>query len=44
VSSIATRWGLFDPAHFSRLFKSTYGLSPREYRIRALAEVRSKAS
>jgi AraC-like DNA-binding protein len=44
VSSIASRWGLFDPAYFSRLFKSTYGLSPREYRIRALADVRSKAS
>jgi AraC-like DNA-binding protein len=44
VSSIATRWGMFDPAYFSRLFKSTYGLSPREYRIRALAEVRAKAS
>jgi AraC-like DNA-binding protein len=44
VSSIATRWGMFDPAHFSRLFKSTYGLSPREYRVRALAEVRAKAS
>jgi AraC-like DNA-binding protein len=44
VSSIATRWGMFDPAYFSRLFKSTYGLSPREYRVRALAEVRAKAS
>jgi AraC-like DNA-binding protein len=44
VSSIATRWGMFDPAYFSRLFKSTYGLSPREYRIKALAEVRLKAS
>jgi AraC-like DNA-binding protein len=44
VSSIATRWGLFDPAHFSRLFKATYGLSPREYRIRALAEAPAKAS
>jgi AraC-like DNA-binding protein len=32
VSSIAARWGLVDPAHFSRLFKSTYGLSPRAYR------------
>lgn len=44
VSSIAGKWGLFDPAHFSRLFKSTYGLSPSEYRGRALAELRKKAS
>jgi AraC-like DNA-binding protein len=44
VSSIAANWGLFDPAHFSRLFKSAYGLSPREYRGRALAELRLKAS
>jgi AraC-like DNA-binding protein len=44
VSSIATKWGLFDPAHFSRLFKSTYGLSPTEYRGAALAELCMHAS
>jgi AraC-like DNA-binding protein len=33
VSSIASRWGLFDAAHFSRIFKATYGLSPRAYRL-----------
>jgi AraC-like DNA-binding protein len=44
VSSIATKWGLFDPAHFSRLFKSAYDLAPREYRVRALAELGMKAS
>ena len=32
VSSVAARWGLHDPAHFSRLFKATYGRSPRDYR------------
>ncbi|WP_301150024.1 helix-turn-helix domain-containing protein [Mycobacterium simiae] len=32
VSSIAAKWGLTDPAHFSRLFKATYGLSPTDYR------------
>lgn len=32
VSSIGARWGLWDAAHFSRLFKSSYGLSPRAYR------------
>ena len=36
VSSVAARWGLVDAAHFSRLFKAAYGLSPREYRLRAL--------
>jgi AraC-like DNA-binding protein len=44
VGAIAARWGVFDPAHFSRLFKSTYGVSPREYRAQALAELRAKAS
>lgn len=34
VSSVAARWGLVDAAHFSRLFKTTYGVSPREYRSR----------
>lgn len=43
VSSIAARWGLFDPAHFSRLFKSTCGLSPSEYRVRALAGLPTKS-
>lgn len=34
VGSIGERWGLCDAAHFSRLFKSTYGESPRSYRLR----------
>ena len=25
VAAVATRWGFTDPAHFSRLFKATYG-------------------
>jgi AraC-like DNA-binding protein len=33
VSQIAARWGLWDPAHFSRVFKATFGLSPRVYRM-----------
>ena len=33
VSSIGARWGLIDAAHFSRVFKATYGVSPREYRL-----------
>jgi AraC-like DNA-binding protein len=32
VSAVAARWGLPDPAHFSRLFRRTYGLPPAEYR------------
>jgi AraC-like DNA-binding protein len=32
VSAIAARWGLVDPAHFSRLFRAAYGVSPVEYR------------
>ena len=37
VSALAGRWGFTDAAHFSRLFKSTYGQPPREYRQVALA-------
>jgi AraC-like DNA-binding protein len=32
VTAIATRWGLTDPAHFSRAFRAAYGLPPAEYR------------
>jgi AraC-like DNA-binding protein len=32
VSAIAARWGLVDPAHFSRAFRAAYGASPLEYR------------
>lgn len=32
VSEIAATWGIFDGAHFSRIFKQAYGMSPREYR------------
>jgi AraC-like DNA-binding protein len=37
IRSIAARWGLVNAAHFSRLFKSVYGLSPTEYRAQALS-------
>lgn len=36
VASIATRWGFVDAAHFSRVFKATYGESPSEARAGAL--------
>ena len=32
VAAIGARWGYPDPAHFSRLFKATYGMGPRDYR------------
>ena len=32
VSAIAARWGLTDPAHFSRVFRAAYGVPPGEYR------------
>ena len=32
VSTVAARWGLPDPAHFSRVFRRVYGLPPAEYR------------
>jgi AraC-like DNA-binding protein len=32
VASIAARWGFMDAAHFSRVFKSAYGLSPSDFR------------
>ena len=32
VSAIAARWGFTDAAHFSRVFKTAYGVSPSELR------------
>jgi AraC-like DNA-binding protein len=32
VSAVAARWGLTDPAHFSRVFRRAYGVPPNEYR------------
>ncbi|QKJ21269.1 helix-turn-helix domain-containing protein [Microbacterium hominis] len=32
VSSVGARWGFPDAAHFSRTFKSAYGVSPSAYR------------
>jgi AraC-like DNA-binding protein len=32
VGEIAARWGITNPAHFSRLFRAQFGLSPSEYR------------
>jgi AraC-like DNA-binding protein len=35
IGAIATRWGMPDAAHFSRLFRAAYGCSPREHRAAA---------
>lgn len=32
IYAIAHRWGFTHPEHFTRLFRYTYGVSPREYR------------
>ncbi|KRA30011.1 MULTISPECIES: helix-turn-helix domain-containing protein [unclassified Nocardioides] len=32
IAQVGHRWGFPDAAHFSRLFRSTYGQSPREFR------------
>jgi AraC-like DNA-binding protein len=37
VSHIGARWGLWDAANFSRLFKNAFGLSPRAYRGRSFS-------
>lgn len=37
IAQIGSRWGFPDAAHFSRLFRSTYGQSPREFRKVAAA-------
>lgn len=37
VSHIAARWGLWEAAHFSRLFKAAYGMSPSAYRAMCAA-------
>lgn len=36
ISEIARRWGLPNPAHFSRVFRETYGCTPSDLRAGAL--------
>ena len=35
IASIARAWGFTDPSSFTRMFKSAYGMSPREWRLQA---------
>jgi AraC-like DNA-binding protein len=44
VSEIAFAWGFNSSAHFCRLFKSHYGVSPSEFRRRATAAQGSAAA
>ncbi|MEB8342402.1 AraC-like ligand-binding domain-containing protein [Streptomyces endophyticus] len=37
IGMIAARWGLLDGRHFSRVFKTAYGCTPRDFRRRAFA-------
>ncbi|MFI0237919.1 helix-turn-helix domain-containing protein [Streptomyces sp. NPDC016845] len=40
VASVAQRWGFVNPAHFSRVFRGAYGVSPREWRSLRTAPAR----
>jgi AraC-like DNA-binding protein len=35
VGAIAARWGFLDAAHFSRIFRDAFGMSPSDWRRRA---------
>ncbi|MER5464658.1 helix-turn-helix domain-containing protein [Streptomyces sp. NPDC002668] len=35
VAAVAHRWGFLSPAHFSRVFRAAYGMSPRAWRALA---------
>ncbi|QKV72708.1 helix-turn-helix domain-containing protein [Amycolatopsis sp. Hca4] len=37
VAAIGARWGFGDPSHFGQVFKAVTGLTPAEFRRRALA-------
>ncbi len=32
VATIGSRWGFVDPSHFGRVFRTSYGLTPNEWR------------
>jgi AraC-like DNA-binding protein len=44
ISEIADSVGLFDPSSFSRMFRRSYGISPRELRLATSAGAHSAGS
>ena len=44
ILTIASRWGLTGPQHFCRLFRSTYGCSPSEFRRETSAEAATRVT
>lgn len=44
ISQIAFKWGFNDASHFTRSFHKQFGMSPREYRRRALQQQNSFTS
>lgn len=38
IAALARRWGFRDPAHFSRRFRTAYGMTPRVWRATAAEE------
>jgi AraC-like DNA-binding protein len=44
ISEIAESVGLFDPSSFSRMFRRSYGVSPRELRLATSAGAHSAGS
>jgi AraC-like DNA-binding protein len=38
VATVARRWGFVSPSHFSRVFRSAYGMTPREWQIHGLPD------
>jgi AraC family transcriptional activator of tynA and feaB len=44
ISDIAFRWGFNDLSHFSRTFKQSFALSPRDYRRHNAGEAASSGS
>ncbi|QJT00166.1 helix-turn-helix domain-containing protein [Streptomyces asoensis] len=41
IAAVAARWGFLSATHFSRVFRSAYGMSPREWRDTAGRGARS---
>lgn len=39
IHTIASRWGFTDAAHFSRIFRTEYDMSPREYRTKECPDI-----